>query len=182
MLEVIIFALATVGIIYVSRASLCVPGAHGFYRFFAWESLLILLVLNMRRWFDEPFSPHQIVSWVLLVISLFLVVQGAVLLRRMGRPDDTRDDTPMIGLEKTTVLVTEGIYRYIRHPLYSSLFFLGWGIFFKLPSWAGGILALVASIFLVLTARVEEGENIRYFGETYQEYMKKTKMFVPFLL
>jgi protein-S-isoprenylcysteine O-methyltransferase Ste14 len=79
-------------------------------------------------------------------------------------------------------LVTEGVYRYIRHPLYSSLLFLGWGIFFKRPSCLVGLFALVASAFLVLTARVEEGENIRYFGEVYQEYMKHTKMFVPFVL
>jgi len=168
--------------VYLSRASFRMPRSHGFYRFFAWESLLTLLLLNARRWFDEPFSPRQIVSWLLLLISLFLVVQGARMLRRLGRPDDRRNETPMIGIEKTTALVTQGIYRHIRHPLYSSLFFLGWGIFFKFPSWPGALFALAASMFLVRTARVEEGENIRYFGEVYQDYMKKTTMFVPFVL
>jgi protein-S-isoprenylcysteine O-methyltransferase Ste14 len=37
-------------------------------------------------------------------------------------------------------------------------------------------------LFLVATARVEEAENLRFFGEEYQEYMKRTKMFVPYLL
>jgi protein-S-isoprenylcysteine O-methyltransferase Ste14 len=50
-------------------------------------------------------------------------------------------------IEKTTILVTTGAYRYIRHPLYSSLLFLAWGIFFKAPSWPGGLLALAATFF-----------------------------------
>ncbi|MBN1310020.1 MAG: isoprenylcysteine carboxylmethyltransferase family protein [Anaerolineae bacterium] len=180
-LEVVIFIVASAGIIYVSRASLLRPGSHGFYRFFAWELLVVLFLLNMRKWFVDPFSLHQIVSWSLLLFSLFPVIQGMGLLRQRGKPDEARDDAPMVGMEKTTVLVTEGIYRYIRHPLYSSLFFLGWGIFFKVPDWLGGVLAITATIFLILTARVEEGENVRYFGSAYQEYMKRTKMFVPFL-
>jgi protein-S-isoprenylcysteine O-methyltransferase Ste14 len=74
-----------------------------------------------------------------------------------------------------------GAYKYIRHPLYSSLLFLAWGVFFKDPSWLGGILALAATIFLVVTAKVEEAEDIRFFGPAYQIYRKQTKMFIPFL-
>jgi protein-S-isoprenylcysteine O-methyltransferase Ste14 len=180
-LELTIFVVGTSGILYVSRASLRAPASHGFYRFFAWEFLLVLFLVNMRKWFAEPFSFHQLASWLLLLVSLFLVIQGTILLRQRGKPDEKRDDVPMIGIEKTTVLLTEGIYHYIRHPLYSSLFFLGWGVFLKAPSWLGGMLGIGATIFLMLTARVEEGENIRYFGPAYRAYMRRTKMFVPFL-
>ena len=55
MLEVIIFALATVGIIYVSRASLRMPGSHGFYRFFAWEVIVALFLLNVEAWLGTRF-------------------------------------------------------------------------------------------------------------------------------
>ena len=75
----------------------------------------------------------------------------------------------------------EGSYRYIRHPLYSSLLFLAWGIFFKAPSGLGIFILLAASLALFATARVDEEENIRYFGEEYLEYMRNTKMFIPFL-
>ena len=74
-----------------------------------------------------------------------------------------------------------GLYKYIRHPLYSSLLFLTWGAFLKSPSWLGSGLVAVAMVCLVATARVEEAENIEYFGPVYQEYMKHTKMFVPFV-
>jgi protein-S-isoprenylcysteine O-methyltransferase Ste14 len=103
------------------------------------------------------------------------------LLRVIGKPDNDRDDPALVGLEKTTELVIIGTYRYIRHPLYSSLLFLAWGAFFKHPSYWGVFLALTATFFLTMTAKVEETENIRFFGDAYKNYMKESKMFIPFL-
>jgi protein-S-isoprenylcysteine O-methyltransferase Ste14 len=180
-IRLVSFLLGTAYLVYISWSSLAVPGTHGFYRFFAWEAILGLTVLNMHRWFHAPFSWHQLISWPLLVISAVLVIDGARLLRKMGETDERRDDVPLVGIEKTTRLVTEGSYRYIRHPLYSSLLFLAWGIFFKAPSGLGILLLLAATLFLFATARVEEEENLRYFGEQYREYMRRTKMFIPFL-
>ena len=170
------------GIAYLSRASLRTPRSHGFYRFFAWELILGLLLLNLPSWFKDPFSIHQIISWLLLIVSLVLVQHGVSLLRLIGKPDAQRqDDGTLLGIEKTSTLVKVGAYRYIRHPLYSSLLFLAWGAFFKSPSWVEGVLALAATAFLVATARVEEAENVRFFGEAYQTYMQQTKMFIPFV-
>jgi len=173
--------LGVAGLVYVSRASLVVPGSHGFFRFFAWVAILGLALLNIDLWFRDPFSWHQLISWSLLVASAVLVIAGVRLLRQQGEPDEQRADAALVAFEKTTTLVTTGAYRYIRHPLYSSLLFLAWGIFFKAPSWLGGLLALAATVFLAATARVEEAENIRFFGEAYREYMTRTKMFVPYL-
>ncbi len=80
------------------------------------------------------------------------------------------------------MLVTGGTYRFIRHPMYSSLLFLAWGAFLKAFSWSGGLAATVATLSLIATAKVEERENVRYFGAAYAEYIKRSKMFVPFLL
>lgn len=181
MLEGIIFVVITAAAIYVSRASLRAPGSHGFYRFFVWECLLILFLLNMRVWWDAPFSAHQSISWLLLLVSLLLVFPSLYQLRRQGKADPDRADPALLTMEKTSVLVTTGVYRYIRHPLYSSLLFLGWGIFFKAPAWGGAVLAAVATLCLLLTARAEERENLHYFGPAYRAYMARTKMFVPFL-
>jgi len=182
MLKLIIFFVTSAGIVYVSRASLRVPRSHGFYRYFAWEFILVLLLLNLEPWFRNPFSAYQLISWFLLIFSMFLVVHGVHLLRSTGKPDEKRiGDVPIIGIEKTTELVTVGVFKYIRHPLYSSLLFFTWGVFFKGPSLLAGILALSATISLYATAKVEEVENIRFFGAAYQTYMRETKMFIPFL-
>ena len=87
----------------------------------------------------------------------------------------------MLAFEKTSQLVTSGIYHYIRHPLYSSLFLLTWGIFFKSISLLSMALAGISTSFLILTAKADEAECTQFFGGAYREYMKKTKMFVPFV-
>ena len=177
-----VFLVATVGLAYVSRASLLSPRSHGFYRFFAWEAILVHILLNVEVWFRDPFSWHQILSWCLLSASLFLVLHGVYLLRLVGKPDRRRTDPSLVGFERTTELVTTGAYRYIRHPLYSSLLFLAWGVFFKLPSWIGGLLAVICTVLLIATARVEEAEDVRFFGPAYEAYRQRTKMFIPFVL
>lgn len=180
-LKLIVFGVASAFLVYVSRASLRVPRSHGFYRFFAFETILAMALLNLGVWFRDPLAWYQIISWSLLMVSLFLVLHGVHLLKQIGKQDSRRNDAPMLEFEKTTTLVTVGTYRYIRHPLYSSLLFLAWGVFFKDPAWIGGGLALAATGFLVATAKIEETENLRFFGPAYQAYMKQTKMFIPFL-
>jgi protein-S-isoprenylcysteine O-methyltransferase Ste14 len=170
-------------IVYVSRASLSAPGSHGFFRFLAWELILALGVLDAPVWFAEPLAPYQLVSWPLLVVCILPLVLGVRELRTAGKPTAIRAGDPsLLAFEKTTALVTTGIYRYIRHPLYSSLLFLGWGIFFKSPSWLGLLLALGATACLFATAIADESECLRFFGPAYREYMRGTKRFVPFLI
>jgi protein-S-isoprenylcysteine O-methyltransferase Ste14 len=181
LLKIIVFLAASVGVIWVSWPSLRDYRSHGFYRFFAWEAILILIISNINYWISEPFSLHQIISWLLLVCSLFLVIQSVHLLRVVGKPDRDRVDPSLVGFEKTTELVTIGAYRYIRHPLYGSLLFLAWGAFFKHPSYWAVFWALAATFFLTVTAKIEEAENIRFFGDTYRDYMKQSKMFIPLL-
>ena len=182
MWKIIIFILFTFFLIYISRASLLKPHSHGFYRFFAWECILILFLLNADYWFHSPFAWNQIIAWILLFICIAPLVLGVQSLTSHGKPISKRaGDESLLSFEKTTQLVTTGIYKYIRHPLYSSLFLLTWGIFFKSFSVAGVALALVATFFLIFTAKADEVECVRFFGPAYSEYMKKTKRFIPFI-
>jgi len=140
-----------------------------------WETILALTLFNLDHWFTHLFAWYQLVFWFPLVISLFVVIHGVRLLKQMGKQDAQRNDLPMLEFEKTTTIVTAGAYRYIRHPLYSLLLFLAWGIAFKSPGWLNLLLAVIA------TARAKEAEDIRFFGPAYQEYMQHTRMFIPFL-
>lgn len=182
MFKLVAFAMLSIGLIYISRASLREPRSHGFFRFFAWEFMVALFLLNMNVWFHDPLSWHQLVSWFLLIVCIVPLIFEIRSLISQGKPIKQRDGEPqLLAFEKTSTLVTTGIYHYIRHPLYSSLLFLTWDIFFKSPSWPGGLLAIAATLFLIATARADEAECIRFFGEIYQAYMKRTKMFVPFV-
>jgi len=177
--KAIAFAVLSVVLAYISRASLRAPRSHGFYRFFAWELVLILLQIDV--WFRAPWSWHQMISWFLLLASLVPLAFGIRSLRLGGKPVKHREAEPqLLAFEKTSSLVTSGIYRYIRHPLYSSLLFLNWGVFFKAPGLVGALPALGATLCLFATAKADEAECLLFFGPSYREYMKRTKMFVPF--
>ncbi|MCJ7513485.1 MAG: isoprenylcysteine carboxylmethyltransferase family protein [Anaerolineales bacterium] len=156
-----------------SRSSLLKPRSHGFYRYFAFECLLGLVCLNLSTWFQRPAAPLQLASWALLGGSIALAAQGFSQLIRQGEPSGS--------IETTTVLVATGVYRRIRHPLYASLLCFAWGVALKGPSVESGITVLAASVLMYLTARAEEHENRKRFGEAYAKYAAGTKMFIPFV-
>ena len=118
-LKLIIFMAVSIAITWLSRRSLRNIRSHVFYRFFAWELNLAIVMLNLNVWFYEPFSWHQLISWLLLLISLYLIIHAVMIFRRSGGPATRQGDPALIGIEKTTQLVTVGPYRYIRHPFYS---------------------------------------------------------------
>jgi protein-S-isoprenylcysteine O-methyltransferase Ste14 len=147
---------------------------HGIARFFAFESVFILILLNFKVWFINPFSLFQIISWILLIFSAYVVITGYLLLKRKGKPDSN--------FENTSMLVKSGIYKYIRHPLYLSIFLLGTGVMLKEPQPIQVTLGSINLIAVWITARIEEKEMIAKFGNDYREYMKKTKMFIPYIV
>ncbi|MDQ7091845.1 MAG: methyltransferase [Methylococcales bacterium] len=126
--QIILFILLSIFIIAFSWKPLHNPRAHGFYRFFAFESILILILMNDPFWHLNPLSILQIISWVLLSCSILFAIQGYYLLRTRGGEIQPRvKNTENIGFENTTQLVITGIYHYIRHPMYASLMLLTWG-------------------------------------------------------
>ncbi|MFC2115655.1 methyltransferase family protein [Bacteroidota bacterium] len=147
---------------------------HGIFRFLSFESIILLVFMNSPAWFRDPFVWHQWISWILLIASLLVAIFGFFLFYHHGRPSDH--------MEETTQLISTGLYRYIRHPLYLSLILGGFGVMMKDPKWTQVILSIINLLAMYLTARVEENEMIRKFGQEYAEYMKKTKMFIPFIM
>lgn len=173
--ELILLVIGSAAVLWFSWQTVRLSLWHALPRLFAFCAVLALGALNLRAWFARPLAWNQLISWALLTGSLLLVLHAVRLLRRVGKPHPA-------GFEATTCLVTSGAYRFIRHPMYSSLLLLAWGVFFKVPASPAGLaLVLTASLCLYLTARVEERENLRRFGEDYRDYMRVSKMFIPFL-
>ena len=171
----IVLASGTVILVFLSwLISIRDKRYHGIARFFSFESIFILFLLNWRLWFRDPLSWNQIIAWILLFSSIYPVVAGYILLKRKGKSEKSR--------ENTTILIKSGIYHYIRHPLYCSLLLLGTGIMFKDPGTLQLIAGAVNITALFFTAKIEEKEMLVRFGDQYVDYMKETKMFIPYIV
>jgi protein-S-isoprenylcysteine O-methyltransferase Ste14 len=70
-------------------------------------------------------------------------------------------------------LVTGGIFQYIRHPHYTSVLIVGFGLALFFYSTAAFFIALISIPIMVWSILDEEKVLIRQYGEPYKEYMKK---------
>ena len=180
-INLVVFFLVSAFFIGFSRRPLRNPNSHGFYRFFALEGILLLILINFPYWHQDMLSPKQMISWALFTVSILFVIQGYSQLRKEGGNRSADFNPENLNFENTGRIVTEGIYRHIRHPMYSSLLILTWGALLKHITVPASIIALTTSLFLIATAKKEERENNLYFGTAYKEYMRKTKMFIPYI-
>jgi len=87
--------------------------------------------------------------------------------------------SPTVGTRKEHKLVTHGIYRWVRPPLYSvgTLLFLSFAT--MADSWFIAAMAILAFILLAIRLPNEEAHLIDKFGNEYREYMKTTGQFLP---
>jgi protein-S-isoprenylcysteine O-methyltransferase Ste14 len=175
----LVLLVGTLLLAFFSRGSLNHPRSHGFPRFFAFEAMLLLGVVNHPYWHEDLSALHQNLSWGLFLVSLAVVLQALTLLVLVGRHDKQRRDPSLLVFEKTARLVTGGIFRWIRHPMYTALILFAWGMFFKHASWPAAALGVTTTLCLVLTARREEVECMAYFGEEYATYMARSRRFIP---
>lgn len=180
-IRIALFVAAAVGIAIISRRALLKFRSHGFYRFIAWEAIAALIIWNLPHWLSDLASPGQVLSWIVLFTSLYVLWEGVSRLRTAER-SSRRTDSELYAFERTSELITSGIYHYIRHPLYASLLYLAWGAYLKNIDWISTVLVMLASASLLATAKADERECIQYFGDPYKAYMRQSKMFIPFVL
>ena len=89
--------------------------------------------------------------------------------------------TPYLQIVENHRLVTEGYYKYIRHPIYLGEIgrMFGWTITFS--SLYGFVFMTIALVFLLIRIEIEEKMLIKAFGEEYKKYQRTTKKLIPFL-
>lgn len=71
-------------------------------------------------------------------------------------------------------LVTDGVFKYIRHPHYTSLLIIGFGLAFFFHSLAALLIAIIALPIMIWSIFDEEKLLIRQYGEEYKKFMKET--------
>jgi protein-S-isoprenylcysteine O-methyltransferase Ste14 len=118
---------------------------------------------------------------VISYVGIFVYIVGAIVVLRsriqLGRYGD---GTP--ALKEDHRLLTEGIYNYIRHPLYSGGMIGRIGLGLSIRGYLGTIL-FVLVYFVIFRKRMEIEEQllITEFGKEYEEHMKRTKRLFPYI-
>jgi len=123
-----------------------------------------------------------------LVLDARFVIPGVVVffigaaVRAMGHINLGKQFTIHVKIVSGHKLITSGVHKYMRHPMYTGLFLMVIGSCVALHSlWA------VIAIFVLLVpagiyrVKVEEETLTKQFGKQYTEYMKRTKRFVPYI-
>jgi len=114
-----------------------------------------------------------VVGVILCAIGIVFAVWARVYLgKNWGMP---------MTLREKPELVTSGPYQFVRHPIYSGFLLAMFGT--ALVDGAIWLLILIlAGIYFIYSAKVEEKMMLEEFPDQYPGYMKRTKMLVPFVL
>lgn len=139
-------------------------------------AMIVPLVYVFSKVFN--FADYFLPDWLRWIgVVLFA---GAALLLWKTHQDLGRNWTPTLGLREEHTLVTEGVFKYIRHPMYAAHLLWAVALPLILTNWIAGFSFLVAQIpQYLLRIREEEGMMLDQFGEVYQEYMDRTGRFLP---
>lgn len=144
--------------------------------------ITLLPILAMPVLLSDTVIYRIPVPWVFfsMVIQLLAVIALLVGIKQSGM-------TTFLGLrqifhtEQTSPpsLVTDGLYRYVRHPQYTAGLVFIW--LMPIMTWNVLALELGLTAYIIVGAHFEERKVLVEFGETFAEYRKHTPMLVPFL-
>jgi protein-S-isoprenylcysteine O-methyltransferase Ste14 len=124
------------------------------------------------------FADYELPMWAGWVGTV--VFAGALLLLWRSHVDLGRNWSPVMVIREEHSLVTGGVYKYIRHPMYSAHFLWAIAQVLLLHNWIVGPAFLVTSVPLYLfRVPIEERMMLKRFGEEYKLYMSQTGRMFP---
>jgi protein-S-isoprenylcysteine O-methyltransferase Ste14 len=162
--DMIQFALPGIIVLATEVALLAVDGLVGF-----WQAMGRVIVHPTSI---VEMSAHAASGMLLFVIGLTIMCWGQVTL--------FRNYSGTVVIHEGHELVTHGIYRYVRNPMYLGMII---ALIIGLPLYVASLRALLVSLLLIPILlnriRLEEELLTDYFGEKYLDYKRKTKRIIP---
>lgn len=137
---------------------------------------LLFGAFRTQRFEDRLAITNHVVlllGFILLLIGLLLAVWARVYLgKNWGMPMTQKEDPE---------LVTDGPYKYIRHPIYSGILLGGVGTALA-SSLFWLLIPIVFGVYFIYSAIFEERLMMQQFPKVYPAYKRRTKMLIPFIL
>lgn len=122
---------------------------------------------------DYPFQPAiAILGVLILILCLYLFWLSH---HHLGK-----NWSVTLELRENHGLIRHGLYKYVRHPMYSSFFLWGIAQFLLLPNWVAGLVGFVSVAWLYFSRIDQEEAMMReQFSEEYNEYCQSTPRIFP---
>jgi len=119
--------------------------------------------------------PIQIFGFILVILGFFEGVSARKIL------DANWTESFEYQIKEKHELITKGIYKYVRHPIYGGILIMVNGALILAGNYTVILYFLIMFLVIESYARREEKLLTKHFGMKYVEYMKSTKKFIPFV-
>ncbi len=116
-------------------------------------------------WGEIGIFPLKVLGFALFLPAAFFLGASFLNLKKRGKPPT--------GWEQTTVMIENGVYNIVRHPLYLSLALWAIGVTLVIQTVPTAVLGILAGFCFWMAAKEEDEYNIRKFGGRYQNYMRR---------
>jgi len=158
------------------------PSLFRYYRIFFNLVAIIGLIIMVRLTFNDNILLFKQTTF-LSIISIVLIILGLVVLVIASTAFNIKE---FLGIETYEIkmeskLVTKGIYKFMRHPLYTGTILLLSGYFLYVPTLSVLIFLILTFVYIEIGSRLEEKKLLIEFGNDYTEYCKNVKRYFPFI-
>ena len=117
--------------------------------------------------FFNPTFLSPTLAWLLILAGAVIISVGLVSLRGRAAAPSVQDS-----------LVRHGLYRYIRHPLYSGMLLELTGLFLWMPTLTILVACILGILWVMVQARLEEMDLVERIP-AYTDYMQRVPRFLP---
>ena len=134
---------------------------------------MIYVATGFPAFADYPFRPLQ--AWLGLAAAIASLAMFFATHQALGR-----NWSVSLDVRKNHKLITEGVYRRLRHPMYTAFWLWAVAQALLLPNWVAGLSGLFGfGVLYFLRVGQEERLMLDTFGDDYRDYMARTKRVIP---
>lgn len=149
------------------------------FRFIVLIAIILIIEFNKTNTvyfstflFQSAFS-FVILGSILTVVGLFGAIWARIYLGRNW--------SGYVTYKENHGLVTDGPYKFVRHPIYTSLILMFIGTILYYGSLFVFIIFIIMTSIFIWRIKREEKIMINLFGKKYLDYMKRTKKLIPLI-
>jgi protein-S-isoprenylcysteine O-methyltransferase Ste14 len=136
---------------------------------------VIYVATGFPAFAERPFLPA--LAWIGALLAAVSLAMFHLTHRALGR-----NWSISLEVREGHRLVTDGVYRHMRHPMYTAFWLWAVAQALLLPNWVAGCSGLVGfGLLYMLRVGKEERLMLATFGESYRVYMARTARLIPWV-